>query len=194
MRDHFSSNAISKSLEQLLHEWGNGQILQFRRDTYKYSHTILESFEVSKACLQRNINGKLATILYGLSQKVLQLLSVPRLGSFVREDLDTFCKILSEHPRSRPEFSLEVHLRFLENNFSMMNRCVTELIRVLLLSGPDADDSIKLKSLIMPCALLTPNSISLDEQSMLRDVAEYFQSRADFGDFCDTAMGTGHHP
>ena len=73
----------------------------------------------------------------------------------------------------------------------MMNRCVTELIRVSLVPGPDADDSIKLKSLIMPCALLTPNSISLDEQSMLRDVAEYFQSRADFG---DTAIGTGHHP
>ena len=32
-KDHFSSNAISKSLEQLLHEWGNGQILQFHRDT-----------------------------------------------------------------------------------------------------------------------------------------------------------------
>ena len=163
VKDHFSSNAISKSLKRLLYEWGNGQILQFRRDTYKYSHTILESFEVSKARLRRNINGKLATNLYGLFQKVLQLLSVLRLGSFVREDLDTFCKILSECPRSRPEFPLEVHLRFLGNNFRMMNRCVTELIQVSLLSGPDADDSIKLKSLIMPCALLTPNSISLDE-------------------------------
>ena len=194
MKDHLSSNAISKSLERLLHEWGNGQILQFCRDTYKYSHTILESFEVSKARLRRSINGRLAANLYGLSQKVLQLLSVLRLGSFVQEDLDTFCKILSEYPRSRPEFPLEVHLRFLGNSFRMMNRCVTELIRVSLVSGPDADDSIKLKSLIMPCALLTPNSISLDKRLMLRDVAEYFQSRADFGDFCDTAMGTGHHP
>lgn len=129
-------------MERLLHEWGNGQTLQFRRDTYKYSHTILESFEVSKARLRRNINGKLATSLYGLSRKVLQHLSVLRLGSFVREDLDTFCKILSEFSRSRPKSPLDINLRFLGNNFSMMNRCVTELIRVSLLPGPDADDSI----------------------------------------------------
>ena len=83
VKDHFSSNAISKSLERLLHELGNGQILQFCRVTYKYSHTILESFEVSKARLRRNVNGKLATNFYGLSQRVLQLLSVLRLGSFV---------------------------------------------------------------------------------------------------------------
>lgn len=112
----------------------------------------------------------------------------------MREDLDTFCKILSELSRSRPKSPLDIHLRFLGNNFSIMNRCVTELIRVSLLPGPDADDSIKLKSLIIPCAFLTPNSISLDEQSILRDVAEYFQSRAGFGDFCDTAMDTAHHP
>lgn len=84
----------------------------------------------------------MATSLYGLSRKVLQHLSVLRLGSFVREDLDTFCKILSEFSRSRPESPLDIHLRFLGNNFSMMNRCVTELIRVSLLPGPDADDSI----------------------------------------------------
>lgn len=51
-KDHF------KSLDRLLPDLDNGHILQFRRDGTKYTHTLLESFEVSKGRLQRNTNGK----------------------------------------------------------------------------------------------------------------------------------------
>lgn len=178
---HYVNDHFFTSLERLLDDWDNGHILRFRRDTSKYTHTMLESFELSKVRLQRNTNGKSPENLYRLSLAVLELFSVLHLKSFKPEDLDLFCKILGDYPRNGSQAPLDLDLQFLSGNCRVMKRCVTELIRVSLFSGPDADGSIKLNNLIISCALLIPDSIGHDEQSMLQKYSGYFESHANGG-------------
>ena len=85
VKDHSRSMTTLKSLEWLIDDWDNGQMLQFRRDTAKYIYTILESFEVSKTRLERNTQGKPIKDLYRLSLTVLKLLSVLRLDTIEPE-------------------------------------------------------------------------------------------------------------
>ena len=185
-KDHF------KSVDRLLPDLDNGHILKFRRDGIRYTHTILESFEVSKSRLQRNTRGN--EVLYRLSLTVLELFSVLRLASFRRERLEEFCKILGECSGNRSESPLTNDLRILSDDCSLMNRCVTGLIRVSLLSSPNAHGIIKLNILTASCVRLTSKSTGHDEVSMLQDVFAYFQSRADGADLFKTSIGIGHDP
>ena len=186
-RDHLSSTASSRAFELLLHDWDHGDILKFRRDMLKYAHTILDSFEVSKTRLQRNTNGKSVQNLYRLSLTALKLLSALHLSSFRREALEVFCKTIRDY-----HSPLGGDLLLLSENCSMINRCVTELIQVSLLSGPDADGNIKLNTLTRSCVLLNADFIDQDERSMLQSLAEYFHSSAGGGaDFCKTSIDIG---
>lgn len=54
IRDHYGPSSKAKSLTQLFDAWEAGYVLNYRRDELKYTHTILESFEVSKDRLYRN--------------------------------------------------------------------------------------------------------------------------------------------
>ena len=193
-KDHFGSTESPRSFERLLHDWDHGDILNFRRDMLKYTHTILESFELSKTRLQRNTGGKSDQNLYRISLTALKLLSALHLSSFRREALDVFCKTICEYDLNHSDSPLDGDLRLLCENPSMINPSVTELIRVSLLSGPDADGNIKLNTLTTSCVLLNPDFISPDERSMLQSLAEYFHQSANGIDFCKTSIDTGRDP
>ena len=194
VKDHSSSMTTLKSLEWLIDDWGNGQMLQFRRDTAKYIYTIVESFEVSKTRLERNTQGKPNKDLYRLSLTVLKLLSVLRLDTIELKYIDFLCKALGEHFRGRDESTLDIDLQFLSDNCGIMNRCITELTRVSLLSSPDADGRIKLNILTMSCVLLTPQKMmSHVERLKLEDFAKYLKSRVDDNGLRNTSIGTGEN-
>ena len=192
VKDHSSSMTTLKSLEWLIHNWDSGQMLQFRRDTAKYIYTVLESFDVSKSRLQRNTQGKPIQDLYRLSLTVLALLSVLHLISFELEHIDVLCKALGEFARRRSEMPLDVDLQFLSENCTIMNRCITELTRVSLLSGPDAHGRIQLHILTISCVLLTPKEIiSHVKRWRLEDFARYFTSRLSDRERHETSISTG---
>ena len=184
VKDTSILGVTAETLERELYNYGVANLLHYRPPTLKYTHSILESFEVSKSRLKRNVRaGETQETLYELSLMVLQLLSVLHLGSFSQKTLAMLCDMLGDDRRSdhRPLW------QFLRSaRYSEVCRCVKELIHVSLLSEADSDGIITLNELTISCCILVPRSISMYERTLLKSVAESIRSHANFGEFQQT--------
>ena len=141
------------------HRW---QILQFRRRTSRYPHTIHASFEVSLQRLRRNIEVE-GPISYLCCLNLLRLLSALKVERFARAELESLCDLLGQFiqketqdiTRSRGgEDELFISLRQLSEDASTALRCTTELLHVSLLTDPDGAGMLVLNTLVGACVLL----------------------------------------
>ena len=120
-------------------------LLQFRRRTFIYPHSIQASFEVSSSRLKRNL-GTEDPRLYTCSLCLLHLLSMMDISEFARSELESLCALLERFLESE-EIGNTV-LRYLSSSdTSVAHRCVTELVHVSLLSDSVVRDVLLLNNL-----------------------------------------------
>ena len=155
-KDNFAS-ANPYALSAFLAKWEgteavNNGLLQFRRRTFIYPHTMQASFEVSSSRLKRNL-GDENGYLYTCSLRLLHLLSMMDVSEFAKSEMESLCALLESFLDS--EKVEDTVLRYLSSDPSVAHRCVTELIHVSLLSGSGDRDILLLNNLTKACVWLT---------------------------------------
>ena len=155
-KDNFAS-ANPYALSAFLAKWEGTEavkdgLLQFRRRTFIYPHTMQASFEVSLSRLKRNI-GSVNARLYTCSLCLLQLLSMMDVSEFARSELESLCALLEKFLDS--EKVENTVLRYLSGDTSVAHRCITELVHVSLLSDSGDRDIVLLNNLTKACVRLT---------------------------------------
>ena len=154
-KDNFAS-ANPYALSAFLAKWEGTEavkdgLLQFRRRTFIYPHTMQASFEVSLSRLKRNI-GSVNARLYTCSLCLLHLLSMMDVSEFARTEMEFLCALLEKFLDSeKVEYTF---LRYLSGE-SVAHRCITELIHVSLLSDSVDRDILLLNNLTKACVRLT---------------------------------------
>lgn len=155
-KDNFgSSNPYG--LSAFLQKWEGseefrGGLLQFRRSTFIYPHTMQASFEVSLSRLKRNLTSE-DPDLYTCSIYLLRLLSIVDVNQFERSELESLCALLGKFLGS--EKVENKILRHLSSDSSVIHRCVTEMVHVSLLSDPEGRGVLLLNNLTKACVWLT---------------------------------------
>ena len=157
------------TLSKFLAEWKGseavkGRLLQFRRRTFIYPHTMQASFEVSTSRLKRSI-GIENPGLYTCSLYLLHLLSMMDVNEFARSELDSLCALLGRFV-SVEKVEHEI-LRYLSSDTSVAHQCAAELVQVSLLSDPEGRGVLLLNDLTKACVWLT----------VKRDMGETAQSQ-----------------
>lgn len=157
------------ALSAFLAEWKGseavkGRLLQFRRRTFIYPHTMQASFEVSTSRLKRSI-GTENPRLYTCSLYLLRLLSTVDVNEFARSELESLCALLGMFV-SVEKVEHEI-LRYLSSDTSVVYQCVAELVQVSLLSDPEGRGVLLLNDLTKACVWLT----------VKRDMGETAQSQ-----------------
>ena len=127
-------------------------LLQFRRRTFIYPHTMQASFEVSSSRLKRSLETENPG-LYTCSLCLLRLLSIMDVNEFARGELESLCARLGRFVVSE-DIENET-LRYLSSDTSVAQRCVTELVHVSLLSEPEGGGIFLLNDLTKACVWLT---------------------------------------
>lgn len=156
LKDNFAS-ADPYALSAFLAKWEGSEVvksglLQFRRRTSIYPHTIHASFEVSLSRLKRNSAIENPN-LYSCSLYLLHLLSIMDVNQFARSELESFCALLRNFVIS--ENTEDEVLRYLSSDATVAYRCVTELVHVSLLSDPEGRDILLLNNMTKACVWLT---------------------------------------
>ena len=152
-----SASANPYALSAFLAKWESseaikGGLLQFRRRTFIYPHTMQASFEVSMSRLRRNLGAEIPC-LYTCSIYLLRLLSMMDVVHFSRSDLESLCALLKSFLDT--ENVENTALRYLSSDTTVAHRCVTELIHVSLLSDQEDRDVLLLNNLTKACVWLT---------------------------------------
>ncbi len=138
------------------------QILQFRRTTSWYPHTIHTSFEVSLQRLRRNTQVE-GLPLYFCCLSLLRLLSALKVERFARIELESLCDLIGQFVQNethdiaqsrRGDNELFISLRRLSEDASKAPRCATELLHVSLLTDPDGTGVLALNGLVGACVML----------------------------------------
>lgn len=182
LTDHLASRN-PYALNSYLARWDSPadrrQILEFRRKTSRYPHTILASFEVSLRRLRRNTRAECPK-LYFCSLNLLRLLSALKISRFERVELESLCALLGPFIQAegtqniaqlrQEENDLLASMRQLSEDASKAPRCATELVNVSLLTIPDGTDIMVLNQLIRASVLLRAQDSPAADQS-LRDLA-----------------------
>lgn len=155
-QDNFASTNPN-SLSAFLSKWEGseavkGGLLQFRRRTFIYPHTMQASFEVSLSRLKRGLEIEKPG-LYTCSLYLLRLLSIMEVNRFARSELESLCALLGkfvDYERAEDQV-----LHDLSSDASVAYRCITELVHVSLLSDPEGRGILVLNNLIKACVWLT---------------------------------------
>lgn len=126
-------------------------LLEFRRRTFIYPHTMQASFEVSSSRLRRSLETENPG-LYTCSLYWLRLLSIMDVDEFARSELESLCARLGRFVDS--ENIENETLRYMSSNTSVAQRCVTELAHVSLLSELEDIGVFRLNDLTKACVWL----------------------------------------
>ena len=166
------------------------EILQFRRTSSRYPHTIYNSFQVSLQRLRRNTEGE-GLALYFCCLNLLRLLSALEVERFARVELESLCELLAQFiqketqdiARSKEgEVELFVSLRRLSEDASKAPRCAAELLHVSILTDPDGAGVLVLNSLTRACVMVRAHDgLAVDEglgNTGLSEVESLLLSRA----------------
>ena len=145
------------TLSTFLAEWQGseavkGGLLQFRRRTFIYPHTMQASFEVSLSRLKRSLISEKPGF-YTCSLYLLHLLGIMDVNKFARSEMESLCALLKIFVDTE-KIDNEI-LRQLSSDASVAYRCVTELAQVSLLSDPDGSGFLLLNNLTKACVWLT---------------------------------------
>lgn len=156
LKDNFASGspyALSAFLKKLEgSEAVKAGLLQFRRRTYIYPHTMQASFEVSLSRLKKSLEIENPG-LYTCSLYLLRLLSIMYGNEFTRGELESVWARLRRLVVS--ETIEDETLRYLSEDVSVAQRCVTELVHVSLLSELEGRGVFLLNDLTKACVWLT---------------------------------------
>ena len=184
--DNLGSKWDPDRYNRFLDSWcqndGKSNILKSRRAMLKYHHSMLASFERSLCRLRRNIRGMdRPSELEEHCLVLLQLLSAMDLNEILQSGLIKLKNALSiarhdlQGKLGTVEFSdMVVEPRRLDYEISV-DECVTELVKVSLLTERSIDGTLLLNNVTKACALLVPTSISSDELFVLKGDAEEVQ-------------------
>ena len=168
-----SPNALKSYLQKWDSPTDRRQILRFR-STDSYPHSMYASFTVSVQRLWRNTEAEGPT-LYFCSLNLLRLLSALNIHRFARNELESLCDLLAsfvaaQEPHDIAESEREqndvlLSLRQLSEDSNEAARCTTELVRVSLLTIPDATEALVLNQLIRACVMLSAqDDLAADQQ------------------------------
>lgn len=176
-KDNFAS-ANPYALSSFLVKWEGSEavkcgLLQFRRKTFIYPHTMQASFEVSLSRLKRSLDFEHPD-LYSCSLYLLRLLSITEVNRFARSELDSLCALLGKFIHSE-QVESEI-LRYLSSDASVAYRCITELVHVSLLSDVAGEGVLMLNNLTKACVWFTmtreKSETTLSER-LLNQTAEF---------------------
>ena len=178
---YFKDNFASRNpyaLSAFLAKWEGTEavkngLLQFRRRTFIYPHTMQASFEVSLSRLKRNL-GTENPRLYTCSLCLLHLLSMMDVIEFARSELESLCVLLERFLDS--EKVDNTVLRYLSSDTSIAHRCVTELVHVSLLSDSGDRDILLLNNLTKACVWLTMKQ-DMGETAQLEQILQQAAKR-----------------
>lgn len=172
LKDNFASAnpyALSAFLAKLEgSEAVKAGLLQFRRRTFIYPHTMQASFEVSSSRLKRSLETENPG-LYTCSLYLLRLLSIIDVNEVARGELESLCArlgrfIVSENIENET-------LRYLSSDMIVAQRCVTELAHVSLLSEIEGRGVFLLNDLTKACVWLTVKQ-DMGEAAQLEQVLQ----------------------
>ena len=178
MKDSLGFRWNSDSFTGFLNKWnqsdGKGSILQAHRAMLKYRHSIFASYQVSLQRLRRNIK----TISWEYCLLLLQLLSAMDLHELSLSDI---LKLKSALPvawpdlqgavRLGPDSSDEVTEMGAPGFENSIDQCLTELVKVSLLTMRSSDGTLLLNNVTKACALLVPISISSNKRAAIGNSA-----------------------
>lgn len=158
LNDNFASTN-PYALSAFLAKWESSEafqngLLQFRRRTFIYSHTMQASFEISLNRLKRSLDIE-DPVMYTCCLYLLRLLSIMEVNQFARSDLESLCALLGKFVSFEEAANETLHLCHLSSDASVAYRCVTELIHVSLLSDPESKGILVLNNLTKACVRLT---------------------------------------
>lgn len=183
VKDNIGSKWNPDSYRKFLDSWdqggGKSSILKSRRAMLRYRHSMLASFELSLHRLRRNVKDiAWHDKLENHCLMLLQLLSAMGLHEISENDLSAFKGALDSAWHDlrgglrEAEFKdVTAESRRFDHEISI-NECITELVKVSLLTERSSDGTLLLNSVTQACALLVPNHISSDEMAVLRSNAE----------------------
>lgn len=155
--DNFGSADLS-AMQAYLHRWESDdtrhEILQFRRRTTLYLHTMRESYEISVRRLKRNTETG-SEDLFLCSLTILRLLCLMNVDSFAKDHIEDLKTLLRDFVTSQSEES-EVGraLEKISQDAIPIFRCITELVHVSLLSFSDGTSVMVINGLIKACVRL----------------------------------------
>ena len=174
IKDNFGSKRNPDSYNKFLDAWsqdgGKKNVLNSRRAMLKYHQSLLSSFELSLQRLRRNVKNIASHDKFEQHCLILlQLFSAMNLDEISENDLSKFKKALRiswndlQGLIREAEFSdLLSGPQALDREISI-DKCVTELVKVSLLTEPSSDGTRLLNNVTKACALLVPTKISADE-------------------------------
>ncbi|KAL8711670.1 MAG: hypothetical protein Q9225_007083 [Loekoesia sp. 1 TL-2023] len=173
-----------KFLERWDHDDGRINILQTRRPTLTYRHSILASVEVSLQRLQRNLrNDKKSIALEKLSLLLLWLFSFMDLDKMTRHELSLFKNTLRalwpdllDLVHSVPGFSNVATAHGRLTHTVSIDQCIAELIRVSLLTERADDGALLLNSVVKACVLLVPIRLSSDQRKAVEGLVNVIRN------------------
>ena len=173
MKDNLASKWNADGYKEFLDLWtqddGKRHVLQSHRAMLKYRHSIIASFEVSLQRMRRNIVLQAShDALTDYCLKLLQLFSAMDVEEISRDDLARLKIIL--HTAPPPLLDLPIMLGTM--SIKPLERSLSELTKVSLLTERSTDGTLLLNNVIKVCALLVPNSISLEDKSVVEESAQ----------------------
>lgn len=173
-KDNFAS-ANPYALSALMAKWEGSEatksgILQYRRRTFIYPHTMQASFEISLSRLKRGLDIE-NYWLYQCSLCLLCLLGIMDVNSFAKTELESLSALLGSYVTS--EHAVNEALHHLSSDASIAHRCTTELVHVSLLSDADGKDVLVLNNLTKACLWLI---MTQDQYDIMTLEGEYRQA------------------
>lgn len=184
MKDALGFRWKTQDYREFLDSWnqdkGKRKILQSHRAMLKYRHSVLGSFEVSMQRLRRNINKMpWHDTLEGYCWRLLHFLSAMDIDELSRDELPDFKSALR---KAAPELQstlcpipafTHIETQQSAHDFDVsVEQCLTELVKVSLLTERLRDGTFLLNSVTKACALLVPNTISADAKAAAENSAE----------------------
>ncbi len=192
IKDNLGLNLNPGSYNKFLDSWsqdgGKDSILKSRRAMLRYHQSLLASFDLSLQRLRRNVKDVVwHKKLEEHCLLLLQLLSAMKLGEISESGLSKFKKAmrisfhLLQGPICKAEFSdVVTEPQRIDHDISI-DRCVTELVKVSLLTKRSSDSTFLL-NVTKACALLVPTKISSNEMVALEGSAKEVWEQSDSDD------------
>lgn len=194
IKDNIGSTRNPDNYRKFLDSWdqggGKSSVLNSRRAMLRYRHSMLASFELSLNRLRRNVRDiSWHDRLENQCLMLLQLLSAMGLHEISENDLIAFKRALDIAWRDLRGGIREAEFKDVTaepprfDHQISINECITELVKVSLLTKRSSDGTVLLNSVTQACALLVPNYISSDEMAMLESNAEEIGKHWNRSDF-----------
>lgn len=175
LHSRWNPDSYAKFLDLWAQEDGKRNILQSHRATLKYRHSLLASFEVSLRRLRRNI-AHLSShdTLEECCLVLLQLFSAINMEHISRYDLAELrigLRAALSHLQDRPAISEDpVMEQLLKDLETTLDQCLTEMVKVSLLTERPSDGTLLLNNVTKVCALIVvPETVSLEKKAAIED-------------------------